>query len=243
MTIGRIHSEESFGTLDGPGVRYVVFMQGCPNKCIYCHNPDTWSCSGGKAVTVDELMERITSCRNFIKSGGVTLSGGEPAMQKEFVLEVLKRCRQENLHTALDTSAALPLNSCRELIDEADLILLDIKGVDEAGSARLAGNSHCHKNALEILEHCQQTGKPVWIRHVLLRDLTCTEENLEKLAALLKPYRSIINKVELLPFHTMGFFKWDELNMVNPLADSAAVTPAEKARAEQIFAEAIDRLN
>ena len=241
MIMGRIHSEESFGTLDGPGVRYVVFMQGCPNRCIYCHNPDTWSNTTGSLTSVDELMRRILSCRNFIGKGGVTVSGGEPVMQKEFVLELLKRCRKENLHTALDTSGALPLESCRELIDAADLILLDIKGVDAQSARSLAGNEHCFENAIEILEHCQQTGKALWIRHVLLRDLTCTEENLKKLADLLQKFNNI-QRVDLLPFHTMGFFKWDELGINNLLKDTAALTNEEKAFAEAAFARFCKRV-
>ena len=241
MIMGRIHSEESFGTLDGPGVRYVVFMQGCPNRCIYCHNPDTWSNTTGSLTSVDELMRRILSCRNFIGKGGVTISGGEPVMQKEFVLELLKRCRKENLHTALDTSGALPLESCRELIDAADLILLDIKGVDAQSARSLAGNEHCFENAMQILEHCQQTGKALWIRHVLLRDLTCTEENLKKLADLLQKFNNI-QRVDLLPFHTMGFFKWDELGINNPLKDTAALTNEEKAFAEAAFARFCKRV-
>ena len=215
MTIGRIHSEESFGTLDGPGVRYVVFLQGCPNRCIYCHNPDTWDPNGGKTASVDELMSRIISCRNFIKNGGVTLSGGEPLMQKEFVREVLAACRKENLHTALDISGAVPLDSCREILDDADLILLDIKGVDSDSAGVLAGNPGCFANAMAILDYCEQNNKAVWIRHVLLKDLTCTEKNLQQLAGLLKPY-NCIEKVELLAFHTMGFFKWEALKMTRP---------------------------
>lgn len=237
MTIGRIHSEESFGTLDGPGVRYVVFMQGCPNRCIYCHNPDTWSNSGGKLSSAGELMQRIISCRNFIQKGGVTISGGEPAVQKEFVLEVLQSCRRENLHTALDTSGAVPLAACCELIDAADLILLDIKGVDSQSAERLTGNPRCFENAIQILDHCKKTAKPVWIRHVLLKDITCTEENLTKLAELLASYNNI-EKVDLLPFHTMGFFKWDNLKITNPLAGSNALTPEEKAFADQVFKQA-----
>ena len=237
MITGRIHSEESFGTLDGPGVRYVVFMQGCPNRCIYCHNPDTWNSSGGKLSTVGELMQRICSCRNFIQKGGVTISGGEPVMQKEFVLELLENCRKEKLHTALDTSGAVPLAHCGELIDAADLILLDIKGVDPQSAERLTGNLHCFENAVQILDHCQRTGKAVWIRHVLVRDITCTEENLTRLATMLAGYDNI-EKIDLLPFHTMGFFKWDELKMVNPLAGCNALTPEEKAFADKVFNEA-----
>ena len=240
MATGRIHSEESFGTLDGPGVRYVVFMQGCPNRCIYCHNPDSWSNSGGRLSSAGELMQRIISCRNFIQKGGVTISGGEPAVQQEFVLEVLQKCRQENLHTALDTSGAVPLESCCELIDEADLILLDIKGVDAESAGHLTGNPHCFANAVQILDHCRKTGKAVWIRHVLIKDLTCTEENLKKLAELLAQYDNI-EKVELLPFHTMGFFKWNELGFTNPMADFSALTSGEKKQAEEFFNRAYNR--
>jgi pyruvate formate lyase activating enzyme len=149
----------------------------------------------------------------------------------------LQNCRKENLHTALDTSGAVPLAVCCELIDAADLILLDIKGVDAQSAERLAGNPRCFENSVEILDHCRKTNKPVWIRHVLLRDLTCTEENLTKLAELLAPY-SNIEKVDLLPFHTMGFFKWENLKLTNPLADSNALTPEEKSFADKVFTQA-----
>lgn len=234
MAKGWIHSEESFGTLDGPGVRYVIFLQGCPNRCIYCHNPDTWSTVGSREAPVEEIMQRIISCRNFISSGGVTLSGGEPALQKEFTLELLKACKKENLHTALDTSGCMPIEDMQPLLDAADLVLLDVKASSPELTEKISGNPRLFERVLAVLAHCEKSAKPVWIRHVLIKDLTLSENELIKLAALLKPY-SCIEKVELLGFHTMGFFKWDELKLTNPLVNSPAITPEEQQAAENLF--------
>ena len=136
---GYIHSVETYGTLDGPGIRYVVFMQGCALRCKYCHNPDTWQLQAGNKTTVQELMEDILKYKNFIKSGGVTLSGGEPLLQPDYAAEVLKECRKHGIHTAIDTSGELPLITCRHAIDEADLVLLDIKSIDSAKALCFTG--------------------------------------------------------------------------------------------------------
>ncbi|MBO5307239.1 MAG: radical SAM protein, partial [Lentisphaeria bacterium] len=129
-TQGRIHSFESFGTLDGPGIRFVIFFQGCPLRCKYCHNPDTWSVGGGREITVREIVAQVDSCRNFLRTGGVTLSGGEPLMQPRFAQALLNACRERGFHTALDTAGSLPLEQSRPVIDAADLLLLDIKALD-----------------------------------------------------------------------------------------------------------------
>ena len=234
MLKGRIHSEESFGTLDGPGVRYVIFLQGCPNRCIYCHNPDTWATIGSRESSVEEIMQRITSCRNFITSGGVTISGGEPALQQEFTLELLKACKKENLHTALDTSGCMPIENMQPLLDAADLILLDVKASNRELTTKISGNPLLYDRVLATLEYCEKTNKPVWIRHVLIKDLTLVKDNLIELAQLLKPYKCI-EKVEFLGFHTMGFFKWEELKMENPLLNSPAISDDKVKAAEKIF--------
>ena len=182
---GRIHSVESFGTLDGPGVRYVVFLQGCPLRCLYCHNPDTWATGGGTETTVPELMRRIESCRNFIRSGGVTLSGGEPLMQPDFSRALLESCREAGSHTALDTAGSFPLARSRAVIDAADLVLLDIKALDPELCVRLTGRDG--GNTLATLDWCEESGKPVWIRHVLVPGLTLDRARLEALAAYLEP--------------------------------------------------------
>ena len=234
MTKGWVHSEESFGTLDGPGVRYVIFLQGCPNRCIYCHNPDTWATGVNREVSVEEIMQRITSCRNFITSGGVTLSGGEPALQKEFTLELLRACKKEKLHTALDTSGCLPIEDMQPLLDAADMILLDVKAANRELSAKISGNPQLFDRVIATLDYCEKIKKPVWIRHVLIKDLTLPKKNLIELSKLLKPCKCI-EKVEFLGFHTMGFFKWEELKMTNRLIDSPAISSEEVKAAEKIF--------
>ena len=229
---GRIHSCESFGTLDGPGIRFVVFLQGCPLRCLYCHNPDTWQPDGGKSVTSAELMKQIESCRNFLRNGGVTLSGGEPLMQPEFSLDLLRRCREAGFHTALDTAGSLPLERTRNTIDAADLLLLDIKALDPGLCCELTGQDN--QNELATLEYCEQAGKEVWIRHVLLPGRTLRKDRLEELAAFLKKFRCI-RRVELLPYHKMGEFKWRELGLGTPLADVPIPAPEERNAAEALF--------
>ena len=229
---GRIHSCESFGTLDGPGIRFVVFLQGCPLRCLYCHNPDTWQPDGGKSVTSAELMKQIESCRNFLRNGGVTLSGGEPLMQPEFSLDLLRRCREAGFHTALDTAGSLPLERTRNTIDAADLLLLDIKALDPELCCKLTGQDN--KNELATLEYCEHAGKEVCIRHVLLPGWTLRRDRLEKLAAFLKHFRCV-RRVELLPYHKMGEFKWRELGFGTPLANVPIPSPEERNAAERLF--------
>ena len=229
---GRIHSCESFGTLDGPGIRFVIFLQGCPLRCRYCHNPDTWRTDGGRLISSAELMKQIESCRNFLRNGGVTLSGGEPLMQPDFALDLLRRCRKTGFHTALDTAGSLPLERTRETIDAADLLLLDIKALEPELCRELTGQDN--KNELATLEYCEQTGKEVWIRHVLLPGKTLSMDRLGKLAEYLKPFRCI-RRVELLPYHKLGAFKWKELGLDDPLADVPVPTPDERNAAETLF--------
>ncbi|MDR0932115.1 MAG: pyruvate formate lyase-activating protein [Victivallales bacterium] len=229
---GRIHSIESFGTLDGPGVRFVVFLQGCPLRCRYCHNPDTWSVSGGKEITVTELMRQIESCRNFISSGGVTLSGGEVLMQKEFTVELLQRCREQGFHTALDTAGSLPIEFSRAMIDAADLLLLDIKSLDSELCQKLTGQDNT--NTLSTLNYCEKIGKAVWIRHVLIPGWTLEVSKLKSLATYLADFKCV-QRVDLLPFHRMAEFKWKALKCQDFLMDTPEPTPDELEIAERIF--------
>ena len=166
--IGYIHSVESFGALDGPGVRYVLFLQGCPLRCLFCHNPDSWAVGRGQPIGSADVVRDILRYRHFIEKGGVTLSGGEPLMQPEFAASILEGCRENGLHTALDTSGGVPLLACRQAVDAADMLLLDMKAADEALFRRITGRSM--DNTLEILEHCEDTGKRVSVvceRHSL----------------------------------------------------------------------------
>jgi pyruvate formate lyase activating enzyme len=231
-TTGRIHSFESFGTLDGPGVRFVVFFQGCPLRCKYCHNPDTWDVQGGRPVAVREIMAQVESCRNFLRTGGVTLSGGEPLMQPRFALALLNACREKGFHTALDTAGSLPLSQSAPVIDAADLVLLDIKALDSAECRDLTGMDNA--NELATLDYCEKTEKTVWIRHVLVPGWTLDEDKLQKLAAFLRPYKCI-KRIDLLPFHKMASFKWANLNLTDPLAGTSEPSAEEVEKAQQII--------
>ena len=229
---GRIHSVESFGTLDGPGIRYVLFLQGCGLRCKYCHNPDTWQMGGGKVMDSDEVISDILTYKNFIRSGGVTLSGGEPLLQPEFAADILQKCDGHHIHTALDTAGAVPLSISRPVLDAAKLILLDIKALDNDLSIALTGRSN--KDTLATLAYCETKGKPVWLRHVLVPGYTLDMKLLEALADYLTHF-SCIELVELLPFHKMGEYKWKELRLPYALADTEPPDKQSLKRVREIF--------
>ncbi|NLN81743.1 MAG: pyruvate formate lyase-activating protein [Clostridiales bacterium] len=215
--MGRIHSVESFGTLDGPGIRYVLFLQGCPLRCLYCHNPDSWCIKSGQEIGSVDVVKDILRYKNFIKNGGVTLSGGEPLMQADFAASILEGCKQHGLHTAVDTSGGVSLLICRRAVELADMLLLDIKAADDALFRKITG--HSINNTLEMLEACENMRKPIWIRHVLVPGLTMDDKQLKALGELLAHY-SCIERVELLPFHKMGEFKWEQLGKPYTLGDT-----------------------
>lgn len=209
-TMGYVHSVETFGTLDGPGIRFVVFLQGCPLRCKYCHNPDTWGCREGKKMYSTEVVSDILKYKNYIKTGGVTVSGGEPLLQSDFVAEILKLCHDNGIHTCIDTSGIVPVEACKKAVDEADLLLLDIKHIDTEKCKDVTGQGN--ENALRLLDYCQQHSKDVWIRYVLVTGLTDDKDDIEKMAQYLSGF-SVVKKTELLPFHKMGEFKWKQLGL------------------------------
>lgn len=229
---GRVHSIESFGTLDGPGIRYVLFLQGCPLRCLYCHNPDARSLEAGKTMTAGDVLADILTYRPFIRRGGVTLSGGEPLLQPAFAREVLAGCRENRLHCAVDTSGAIPLSDARPALDLADLVLLDIKALDDTLCKTLTGAGN--RNPLATLDYCEAVGKTVWIRHVLVPGYTLDDAQLQRLADFLLRF-SCVRKVELLPFHKMGEYKWEALRCPYLLGDTPVPSEAEIARAKDIF--------
>lgn len=229
---GRIHSFESFGTLDGPGIRYVIFLQGCPLRCKFCHNPDTWDISSGKEMSAEEILPRITSCRSFLRTGGVTLSGGEPLLQRDFALELLESCKSEGFHTALDTAGSLPLSFSKSVIDAANMLLLDIKSLDPNLCKDLTGQDNA--NTLATLDYCESVNKRIWIRHVLVPGYTLNQEHLTLLAGCLSKYKCI-ERVELLPYHKMGAHKWRQLNLADPLESVRPPAPFEVEQAKEIF--------
>lgn len=227
MLKGRIHSFESFGAVDGPGIRAVVFFQGCPLRCRYCHNPDTWEIRGGTEMGSDELVEKILPYRGFYRGGGgVTLSGGEPLLQAEFACELLKKLNCRGIHTAIDTSGAVPLSKCRGAVDAADMLLLDIKSADVAAAAEITGSRDCLRNEIALLDYCEEQGKRVWIRHVVVPGLTLESGQLDMLAALLNRY-DCIERIEPLPFHKLGEHKWPA--ELYTLSETQPPTPEQMA--------------
>ena len=224
---GYIHSVESFGAVDGPGIRYVVFFQGCPLRCKYCHNPDTWERNAGKETSVGELIAEIRKYKNFLRTGGVTLSGGEPTMQPEFLEALLTACHDEGFHTVIDTVGVLPLSVTAPSIDAADMLLLDLKCIDTDIAKDLTGQGN--ENMLRTLDYCEEKRKPIWIRQVLLDGYTLNLEHAHRIGELLKNY-TCIEKVDLLPFHQMAAYKWAELGIPYSLEDTKEPEP-EKVQA------------
>lgn len=213
--LGNIHSFESFGTVDGPGIRFVVFMQGCPMRCKYCHNPDTWSFIGGTQYSAEDVAKNVLKYKNyFTGGGGVTVSGGEPLLQTPFVAELFTILKAHGVHTALDTSGVLfdPDNteSVDKLLSVTDLVLLDIKHIDEFQHKDLTKQSN--KNVLAFAKYLSDMGKDMWIRHVLVPDITDNDEYLTKLSAFISTLKTV-KKVEVLPYHTMGEVKYQKLNI------------------------------
>ncbi|MDF0535119.1 pyruvate formate lyase 1-activating protein [Shewanella sp. A32] len=210
MTVtGRIHSVESFGTVDGPGIRFIAFMQGCLMRCKYCHNRDTWDLDDGKDVTVDELMEQVLSYRPFYESsgGGVTASGGEAVLQAEFVAAWFKACKQNGIHTCLDTNGFVRKYTpvIDELLDNTDLVMLDIKQMDDAKHIDLTKVSN--QRTLQFAQYLAKRQQKTWIRYVVVGGYTDDETSAEMLAKFIEPMKNV-EKVELLPYHELGKHKW-----------------------------------
>lgn len=231
---GRIHSVETFGAVDGPGIRYVVFVQGCPMRCLYCHNPDSWDFNGGTETDSEKIVRDIIRNKAFYKNGGVTVSGGEPLSQPEFTADILRRCKKEGLHTAVDTSGAALLEKAIPVLEQADLLLLDVKTADDKLAKKLTGRGI--ENVTDILEFCSNNGIPCIVRHVLVPGITLCENGLEELAELLKNF-SCVQAVELLPFHKMGEYKWKTLGFGYSLYNTPAATKEQTEKAKNFLSE------
>lgn len=234
--VGRIHSFETFGTVDGPGIRFVIFMQGCSLKCKYCQNRDTWPLFGGTQLSVDEVVDKINRYKNyFIPShGGVTVSGGEPLLQMDFLTELFTRLKRQNIHTAIDTSGSFPLtDKLKKLIDLTDLFLLDIKCINDDICKDLTGVSN--KLELEFAEYLSSIGKDMWIRQVLVPGYTDKEEDLKNLKEFLSTLKNV-KKVEILPYHDMGKYKWENLGCKYELEGIRLATQEDVERAKKILA-------
>ena len=208
----KVHSIESFGTVDGPGIRYVLFMQGCNLKCKYCQNRDTWEIEFGELKSVNEIFEKILRYKNYIcRNGGVTVTGGEPLLQYEFLIDFFKKLKKENIHKCIDTSGMVSISDkMKELIELTDLFLLDIKHIDSEKCKQLVGVSN--QRELEFAKYLSENGKHMWIRQVLIPGVTDGKDDLIKLKDFISKLNNV-DKVELLPFHNMGSYKWKELGL------------------------------
>lgn len=212
---GYVHSLESFGSVDGPGVRYIIFLTGCAMRCQFCHNPDTWDMKTGTLYTADELLEKAMKYRTYwAKEGGITVSGGEPLLQIDFLTELFRKAKANGIHTTLDTSGnpftrEEPFFSkFNELMKYTDLVMLDIKHIDDEQHKILTGCTN--KNILDLARYLSDIKKPVWIRHVLVPERSDYDEYLIKLDEFIQSLDNV-QKVEVLPYHTLGAYKWDEL--------------------------------
>lgn len=233
--IAKIHSFESFGTVDGPGIRFVVFMQGCTLKCKYCHNRDSWDLCGGMEYTTEELLSKIKRYKSYFmpSGGGVTVSGGEPLLQQDFLIELLTALKREKIHTAIDTSGSFDItDKVKQIIDLADLFLLDIKCINDEICKDLVGVSN--KKELDFARFLSDIKKPMWIRQVLVPGITDKKEDLLKLKEFIYSLNSV-EKVEILPYHDLGRFKWESLGFAYPLADIKPATNEDVAKAKKIL--------
>ena len=231
MTKGYIHSLESFGSVDGPGVRFLIFTAGCPMRCQFCHNPDTWNMQTGTLYEPEELIKKALRYRSYWKNGGgITVSGGEPLLQIDFLIELFKLAKQEGIHTIIDTSGQ-PFtkeepffSKFQELMKYTDLLLLDIKHIDDEQHKILTG--HTNQNILELAKYLSDIQKPIWIRHVLVPERSDKDEYLDELHNFIETLDNV-ERVEVLPYHTLGVYKWKELGMEYPLE---GIEPPTKER-------------
>ena len=230
----RVHSIESFGTLDGPGIRFVLFLQGCSLRCKYCHNRDTWDIKAGELKSLDEILTKILRYKNYIyKDGGDTVTGGEPLLQAEFLIELFKKLKKHKIHTCIDTSGMVVLNEkIKELIDWTDLFLLDIKHIDSEKSRNLVGLPNTRE--LEFARYLSDHNKHMWIRQVLVPGITDDEKDLLKLRDFIKSLNTV-DRVEILPYHDMGKYKWKELGQKYELEDVRPATEEDVERAKKIL--------
>lgn len=230
-----IHSFETFGSVDGPGIRFVIFTQGCNLKCKYCQNRDTWCHKGGTTYSVQQVLDKIERYKNYIipSDGGVTVSGGEPLLHLKFLIALFTELKKQNIPTAIDTSGVFYLTpGIKEIINLTDLFLLDIKSINDEICKDLTGVSN--QKELEFAKYLSDIGKPMWIRQVLVPGYTDKEEDLKKLKEFISNLKTV-DKVEVLPYHDMGKFKWKELGVEYPLEGLRTATNEDVERAKNIL--------
>jgi pyruvate formate lyase activating enzyme len=240
---GYIHSIESFGTVDGPGVRMVIFLQGCPMRCQYCHNPDTWKMAGGTPMTSEELLKQYESSRNFYRGGGITATGGEPLMQLDFVTELFEAAAKKDIHTCLDTSGVTfhrndpdYLKKIDRLLDSTDLVMLDIKHIDDTRHKTLTG--HSNENILDFAQYLSDRDIPVWIRHVTVPKISDETPDLYRLGRFIGGLKNV-KALDVLPYHDMGKVKYESLGMEYPLKDTPPMSKDGAVSAKKIILSGI----
>jgi pyruvate formate lyase activating enzyme len=241
---GNIHSIETFGTVDGPGIRYVIFTQGCLLRCQFCHNADTWEIGTGKQMSVEEIINDLTSYLPFIESsgGGITVSGGEPLLQIPFLIDLFKACKKIGIHTTIDSSggcystAPLFQEQLNELLKYTDLILLDLKHINRKKHIRLTGMANDH--ILEFARLLSERKIPVWIRHVLVPSITDDEQDLNDLGDFIGTLNNV-KKVEILPYHKLGVYKWETLGLDYPIKEVEPPSEAQVKEAYQILTKKV----
>ncbi|CAJ1314428.1 pyruvate formate-lyase-activating protein [Paenibacillus sp. PK4536] len=235
MVKGRVHSLETFGTVDGPGIRFVLFMQGCLMKCQYCHNPDTWNLDGGKVMELEEVLAEIEPYLSYYRSsgGGLTVSGGEPTLQAPFVRELFKAVKDRwNLNTTLDSNGFNEPNKIHELLEVTDLVLLDIKHINNEKHKKLTGVSN--ERTLHTAQWLSDNGRKMWIRHVFVPGINDAEEDLIALGEFIGTLKGV-EKFEILPYHQMGIYKWEALGRIYPLDGVPSPTEEEVERAYRLI--------
>lgn len=242
MTKGYVHSIETCGTVDGPGLRYVIFLQGCPMRCQYCHNPDTWKPGQGDEMTVEEVLKGFYHNTEFYKTGGVTVTGGEPMLQLDFLIELFSELHAKGYHTCIDTSGIVfqPNNEkivakIEQLMDVTDLVMLDIKHIDDEKHKELT--AHSNQNILAFARYLDKKGIPIWIRHVVVPGITLYREYLEQLGEFMASLTNV-KALDVLPYHSMGKVKYESLNIEYPLKDTREATKQEAIGAKSIILNA-----
>lgn len=240
---GRIHSLESFGTVDGPGVRFVVFLQGCPMRCAYCHNPDTWAMNGGTMMEVSEIIEDYERNRSFYKDGGLTVTGGEPLLQIDFLIELFTEAKKRDIHTCIDTSGIVYKPDNKALIEKldvlmklTDLVMLDIKHIDPQKHKELT--SQPNDGILAFAQYLSDRNVPVWIRHVVVPGITDDDEYLFKLGYFIGGLKNL-KALDVLPYHTMGKPKYEKLGIDYKLKDVPAMNQKDVIVKKEVILDGI----
>ena len=232
---GNIHSLETFGTVDGPGIRFVIFMQGCALRCKYCHNRDTWDTTKNTLMSSDELLDKIEKYKKYMEfsNGGVTVTGGEPLLQVKFLWDLFSKLKEKGYHTAIDTSGMFPLTEdIKKLLSLTDLVLLDIKHINDEKCKDLVGFSN--KLELEFAKYLSDNNIPIWIRQVIIPGITDNEKDLMALKDFIASLKTV-QKVELQAYHNMGKFKWENIGFEYPLNDVRSATDEDIKRAKEIL--------